>query len=185
MGIAATSKGVSRIVLPRRSRRAVEAVLGSEGEGTGCEARGARVENREPRTANPEPIVQEAQRQLLAFLSGARRTLDVSLDLSGGTSFQRRVWRAIIRIPYGRARSYQWVACKVGGARYARAVGMALGANPVPLVIPCHRVVAHDASLGGFTGGLRLKRRLLALEGTLALLAPAAGRKARGAKRHG
>ncbi len=106
----------------------------------------------------------------MAYLAGRRRSLDFSIDLSGGTSFQRRVWQAALRIPYGRARSYHWIAAKVGGKKYARAVGNALGANPLPLIVPCHRVVAHDASLGGFSGGLNVKRRLLELEGTLSLL---------------
>lgn len=92
------------------------------------------------------------------------------VDLSSGTGFQRRVWRSIERIPYSRVRSYQWVAARVGGKHYARAVGMALGANPVPLLIPCHRIVAQDGSLGGFSCGLNYKRLLLQLEGSLALL---------------
>ncbi len=106
----------------------------------------------------------------MRYLAGRSRTLDFPIDLSGGTPFQRRVWQAALRIPYGRARSYHWIASKVGGRKYARAVGNALGTNPVPLIVPCHRVVAHDASLGGFSGGLKTKRRLLKLEGTLPLL---------------
>jgi methylated-DNA-[protein]-cysteine S-methyltransferase len=94
------------------------------------------------------------------------------LDLSQGTSFQRKVWRALRRVSYGRLRSYQWVAVRVGGRQYARAVGNAVGANPMPIVIPCHRIVAQDASLGGFSGGLPTKRKLLTLEGTLAQLRP-------------
>jgi O-6-methylguanine DNA methyltransferase len=74
------------------------------------------------------------------------------------------------RVPYGKIRSYQWVAARVGGSQYARAVGNAVGANPLPIVIPCHRIVAHDASLGGFSGGLSMKRKLLSLEGTLPML---------------
>ena len=92
------------------------------------------------------------------------------VDMAAGTTFQRKVWKAIARIPYGRVRSYQWVANRVGGKQYARAVGMALGANPVPIVVPCHRIIARDGSLGGFSCGLPVKRRLLKLEGTLAQL---------------
>jgi O-6-methylguanine DNA methyltransferase len=103
-------------------------------------------------------------------MDGARREFTFPVDWSAGTCFQRKVWKAITRIPYGRVRSYQWVAMRVGGKQYARAVGMALGANPVPIVVPCHRIVAHDGSLGGFSGGLPMKRRLLNLEGTLAQL---------------
>lgn len=115
-------------------------------------------------------IVQEAQSQLLAYIDGTRREFSLPVDWSAGTPFQRKVWKAITRIPYGRVRSYQWVAMRVGGKQYARAVGMALGANPVPIVVPCHRIVAHDGSLGGFSCGLPMKRRLLSLEGTLAQL---------------
>jgi O-6-methylguanine DNA methyltransferase len=118
----------------------------------------------------PLPIVKAARAQLIAYLQGTRREFSVPVDLSVGTAFQRRVWRTIQRIPFGRVRSYQWVAVRVGGARYARAVGMALGANPVPIVVPCHRVVAQDGSLGGFSCGVSIKRRLLKLEGSLALL---------------
>jgi O-6-methylguanine DNA methyltransferase len=115
-------------------------------------------------------ILAEARAQLLAYFQGARREFSLPVDWSAGTPFQRKVWRAITRIPYGRARSYQWVAARVGGRQYARAVGMALGANPVPVVVPCHRIIAHDGSLGGFSCGLLVKRRLLELEGTLAQL---------------
>ena len=124
----------------------------------------------ESRPAGDDPaaaIVEEAKRQLLAYLDGTRQEFSLPVDWSAGTTFQRKVWRAITKIPYGRLRSYQWVAMRVGGKQYARAVGMALGANPVPLVVPCHRIVAHDGSLGGFSCGLPLKRRLLKLEGTL------------------
>lgn len=114
-----------------------------------------------------EAIVDAAKQQLLAYLDGERREFSLPVDWSAGTTFQRRVWKAITKIPYGRLRSYQWVAMRVGGKQYARAVGMALGANPVPIVVPCHRIVAHDGSLGGFSCGLPLKRRLLKLEGTL------------------
>lgn len=115
-------------------------------------------------------IVEEARAQLLAYIAGTRREFSFPIDCSSGTPFQRKVWRAITRIPYGRVRSYQWVAMRVGGKQYARAVGMALGANPVPIVVPCHRIISHDGSLGGFSCGLPLKRRLLSLEGTLAQL---------------
>jgi O-6-methylguanine DNA methyltransferase len=107
---------------------------------------------------------------LTEFLRGKRATFELPLDVSDGTAFQRRVWRTLQRVPYGKLRSYQWVALRVGGRRYARAVGNAVGANPIPIMIPCHRIVAHDASLGGFSGGVAMKRKLLALEGTLAQL---------------
>jgi len=83
-----------------------------------------------------------------------------------GTEFQRRVWRAIGRIPWGETRSYRWVAAKAGRPSAARAAAGACGANPLPVVIPCHRVIASDGTIGGFTGGIGLKRELLGIEGT-------------------
>jgi O-6-methylguanine DNA methyltransferase len=164
MGLAASAKGICEIVLPKSSRQAVKRALRSGASPNGRPAAGTSA------------MLKCAQRQVTRYLAGRSRTLDFPIDLSDGTPFQRKVWQAALRIPYGRARSYQWIASKVGGKRYARAVGNALGANPVPMVVPCHRVVAHDASLGGFSGGLKTKRRLLDLEGTLSLLARGARR---------
>jgi len=114
--------------------------------------------------------LEAARRQVLEYLAGARNTFEVPIDLSRGTPFQRQVWRVLQRVPYGKLRSYQWIAARVGGRRYARAVGNAVGANPLPIVVPCHRIVAQDASLGGFSCGLPMKRKLLTLEGTLSML---------------
>lgn len=147
--ITASEKGVTSIDLSPSARPTRESQTGDDGAAS---------------------IVTEAQAQLLAYLDGTRREFSLPVDWSAGTPFQRKVWKAIRRIPYGRVRSYQWVAMRVGGKQYARAVGMALGANPVPIVVPCHRIVAHDGSLGGFSCGLPVKRRLLSLEGTLAQL---------------
>lgn len=178
MGVAAGTGGLRAIVLPRASRQAVEARLWQEiGNDAACKG---SIGKKGGGSNAARKLLRLARTQLKEFLGGRRRILRVPVDLSGGTPFQRRVWRAIWRIPYGKTCSYRWVAAHVGGPRYARAVGNALGANPVPLVIPCHRIVAsarrtgeshgRPGSLGGFTGGLRLKRRLLALEGTLPLL---------------
>lgn len=134
-------------------------------------SRSGRVAHHAPvRDDAAASIVKQAQAQLLSYIDGTRRDFTLPIDWSIGTAFQRKVWKAIVRIPYGRVRSYQWVAMRVGGRQYARAVGMALGANPVPIVVPCHRIIAHDGSLGGFSGGLPKKRRLLNLEGTLTQL---------------
>ena len=101
-----------------------------------------------------------------AYFNGERVVFDLPLDLRG-TEFQKAVWRAIYRIPYGRLSSYGRLAAAVGRPRAARAVGNAVGANPLALVIPCHRVIRSDGSLGGFGGGLNLKRYLLSIEGVL------------------
>ncbi|WP_447971996.1 methylated-DNA--[protein]-cysteine S-methyltransferase [Nitrospira sp. Kam-Ns4a] len=163
MGLAASARGICAVVLPKASRRAAERALRASSAVRHAALAGAKPDGR-------SVLLDRACAQIIEFLDGRRRTLELPVDLSGGTPFQRRVWRAIQAIPYGRVRSYGWVAARVGGARYARAVGLALGANPVPLIAPCHRVIAADGSLGGFSGGLGTKRRLLALEGTLALL---------------
>ena len=160
MGLAASPQGIAALVLPQPSRARAEKELAGAAAGRMSLA---------PTDAQ-RALLDQARRQVLDFLSGARRSLDLKADLSVGSPFQRRVWKAALRIPYGRVRSYRWVAEKVGGAGHARAVGLALGANPVPILIPCHRVVAQDGSLGGFSCGLRNKRRLLTLEGTLSQL---------------
>jgi methylated-DNA-[protein]-cysteine S-methyltransferase len=104
-------------------------------------------------------------RHLQSYAAGKSVAFTVPLDLSAGTPFQRKVWRALCEIPRGQTRSYAWVARRIGRPRAVRAVGAACGANPISILIPCHRVIASDGSLGGFGGGLALKRRLLALEG--------------------
>ena len=156
MGVSETTKGIDAVVLPKASRQAVRAEL--------------RLSAAELLEGRMSPRLREAQAQLTGYLAGTRRSFDLSLDLSRGTSFQQKVWRTLRRVSYGRLRSYQWVAVRVGGRQYARAVGNAVGANPMPIVIPCHRIVAQDTSLGGFSGGLPTKRKLLTLEGTLRYL---------------
>lgn len=156
VGISETAKGIDAIALPKRSKRAIESGLRSIAGGPFEPGESARLE--------------AARRQLLDYLAGRRNMFDIPLDLSRGTVFQRRVWRTLQRVPFGKLRSYQWIAARVGGRRYARAVGNAVGANPLPIVVPCHRIVAQDASLGGFSCGLPMKRKLLTLEGTLSML---------------
>ena len=156
VGISETAKGIDAIALPKGSKRAIESDL--------------RAMSAEPVEPGESARLEVARRQLLDYLAGARSTFDVPLDLSRGTPFQRNVWRVLQRVPYGKLRSYQWIAARVGGRHHARAVGNAVGANPLPIVVPCHRIVAQDASLGGFSCGLPMKRKLLALEGTLSML---------------
>jgi O-6-methylguanine DNA methyltransferase len=156
VGISETAKGIDAIALPKGSKRAIESDL--------------RAMSVEPVELGESARLEVARRQLLDYLAGARSTFDVPLYLSRGTPFQRNVWRVLQRVPYGKLRSYQWIAARVGGRHHARAVGNAVGANPLPIVVPCHRIVAQDASLGGFSCGLPMKRKLLALEGTLSML---------------
>ncbi len=106
-----------------------------------------------------------AQAQLMEYFRGTRRTFELPLAPSG-TPFQLSVWQALSAIPYGETLSYGALARRLGlGGGGARAVGLANGANPLPIVVPCHRVIGADGSLTGFGGGLHIKRSLLALEG--------------------
>ncbi len=99
-----------------------------------------------------------------AYFNGAKTPLDFALDFAGGTAFQVRVWQETIQIPYGETRSYGWLAARAGSPGAARAVGHAMAHNPLPIVVPCHRVIGADGSLCGFGGGLPMKKYLLALE---------------------
>jgi methylated-DNA-[protein]-cysteine S-methyltransferase len=125
---------------------------------------------RSPRPTAPEVArdavrgpVREAARQLDQYFAGKRRSFDVPLALDG-TPFQEQVWLALAEIPYGETISYAELARWVGRPQAFRAVGQANGANPIPIILPCHRVVAADGTIGGYGGGLPTKRRLLALE---------------------
>ena len=109
-------------------------------------------------------FARRAGQQLQQFAAGKNIRFTVPLDLSAGTPFQQAVWQTLRKIPRGETWSYAWVARQIGKPKAARAVGAACGANPVPLLVPCHRVVASNGSLGGFSLGLPLKRRLLKLE---------------------
>jgi methylated-DNA-[protein]-cysteine S-methyltransferase len=118
----------------------------------------------------PSPLLDEAAAQLEAYFAGELTSFDLPLDL-GGTAFQQRCWNALATIPYGRTVSYGEQARRLGlGPDAARAVGAANGQNPVPVILPCHRVIGADGSLTGFGGGLRLKRFLLEHEGALLAL---------------
>ncbi len=106
---------------------------------------------------------ERAVRELREYFAGKRRNFTVKLHLEG-TTFQERAWAAMRKIPYGATISYAQQAKQIGAPRAPRAVGSANGANPIPIIVPCHRVVASDGSLGGYALGLTMKRRLLALE---------------------
>ena len=106
--------------------------------------------------------------QLRAYFAGRRRRFEVPVDLSHVTPFVRRVLTATMQVPAGNLVSYGDIARRIGQPKGSRAVGQALGRNPIPIVIPCHRVIAAGGRIGGYTGGLAIKRRLLRIEGVLA-----------------
>lgn len=114
-------------------------------------------------TENPAPF-SIVIRQLEEYFSGRRREFDLALAPQG-TAFQQRVWQALANIPFGTAVSYSEIAHAIGNPNAVRAVGLANGRNPIPIVIPCHRVIGKNGSLTGYAGGLPIKQQLLALEG--------------------
>lgn len=101
------------------------------------------------------------------YLEGERIVFDEELDLSDSTEFQKKVWKVTRSISYSETHSYLWIAQQVGNFQACRAVGMALARNPIPIIIPCHRVIANNGGLGGFSGGLAMKKMFLKLEGLL------------------
>ncbi len=105
-----------------------------------------------------------AQRELAEYIAGTRAYFSVPLDLGGLSPFRRRVLEAARRIPFGETRTYGWLAERIGRAKAARAVGAALAANPIPVIIPCHRVTRNGGGLGGYALGVKLKQALLDLE---------------------
>ncbi len=108
-----------------------------------------------------------AKNQLADYFAGHRRSFDIPLDLAMGSDFQQRVWRSLLQIPYGRSSTYGELAQHLGQAQAARAVGTAVGRNPLSIIVPCHRVVGANGALTGYAGGLWRKMDLLQREGTL------------------
>lgn len=111
------------------------------------------------------PIINVAIKEIEEFLQGKRVEFSVPLDIQG-TQFQKRVWKELSKIPYGETRSYKDIAVKIQDKNASRAVGTANGKNPLSLILPCHRVISSDGSLGGYAGGLDIKIKLLELEKT-------------------
>ena len=114
--------------------------------------------------ATAQAILVKTKKQLEQYFSGKRTSFDIALDLVG-TDFQVQAWRALCRIPFGKTISYGQQAANIKKPKAFRAVGSANGKNPIPIIVPCHRVVASDGSLGGYSLGLKMKKQLLALEG--------------------
>lgn len=109
------------------------------------------------------PLIKKAYIQILEYLNGSRKKFTIPLNPEG-TKFQNRVWKELINIPYGETRSYKDIAVSIGNKNGARAVGNANGKNPILIIIPCHRIISSDGSLGGYSSGLNIKKKLLNLE---------------------
>ena len=155
VGIAGANGRICRLVLPRSSRRETAAFL-NEGKARGL------VESKHDFSGQAD--------RLAAYFAGKRVDFDCEPDTTGASPFDVRVWGAAREIGYGEVRSYGWLAARIGQPGAARAVGQALGRNPVPVIVPCHRVIRSDGGIGGFGAGLAWKIRLLGME--------ASGRKA-------
>jgi O-6-methylguanine DNA methyltransferase len=147
--LASTARGLAYVELPHASGLGLEGFL-----------RRSLPDARRESGFAPN---RAAAVQLLEYLEGKRTAFDLALDLRG-TPFQRAVWQALLAIPYGETRSYRDVARAIGHPNALRAVGGANAANPISIVVPCHRVIAADGSLRGYGGGRELKARLLAME---------------------
>ena len=114
------------------------------------------------------PVLKQARQQLGEYFAGQRSMFDVPLDLRCGTAFQQSVWQALLGIPQGEIISYGEVSRRIGNPAAVRAVGGAVGRNPVSIIVPCHRVMGSNGTLTGYGGGLTRKTALLRLEGALA-----------------
>lgn len=147
--IVANLKGIVRITLPGESTSKVLNNL--------CKTRETILTHK-----NTAAIVQ-AKKQITEFLNGKRSSFHLELDPQG-TDFQKKVWNALRKIPYGQTKCYQDIARMVGSPKAMRAVGMANNKNPLPLIVPCHRVIGKNGSLVGYAGGLPLKKKILKLE---------------------
>jgi O-6-methylguanine DNA methyltransferase len=123
-----------------------------------------------PATAAAQRLTEQAREEIHEYLRGQRAFFRVPVDLTAVPDFQRRVLEAARQIPFGEARPYAWIAARIGHPRAVRAVGTALGRNPVPLILPCHRVWRSDGGLGGYIFGTAVKDRLAALERTTPVL---------------
>ena len=148
VGILGSAKGLLRTTLPQPSAQEARKLLGEK----------VKHAVRSP------SLSDDLTERLRIYFGGGVVNFPDKLDLEEATPFQRRVWAVTRLIPYGDTRSYKWVAEQIEKPGAARAVGQALSKNPLPIIIPCHRVVKADGKLGGFSGGLEMKRRLLNLE---------------------
>ena len=148
VGILASKNGLLAITLPQTTRQQAVDALGEQ------------IKQAILSTESFSELEQKFQH----YYSGEKTTFNDKLDFSNATAFQRLVWEATRLIPYGETKSYGWIARQIGKPKAARAIGQALGKNPFLIVVPCHRVIAADGTLGGFGGGLEMKEALLELE---------------------
>ncbi len=145
IAVLASSRGLVRVILPQPSAGAARRLLSTD-------------------AARSPDLFGDLVPRFTAYFGGRRMSFADKLDLSGATEFQRRVWETVRQIPYGETKSYCWVAQQIGRPGAARAVGQSLAGNPLPIIIPCHRVVTAGGRVGGYSGGVEMKKYLLRLE---------------------
>jgi len=174
--IAATEKGLAGLWfdgqrhLPAELAPRIHTGAPSLPPGNAVSARGGRAPTRSVRlsewpTEHGHPVLQEVISQLSEYFSGQRSSFDVPLDLAHGTAFQQAVWQVLLKIPQGGTVSYGEVSQRIGKPAAVRAVGAAVGRNPVSIIVPCHRVLGASGAITGYAGGLARKTALLKLEG--------------------
>jgi O-6-methylguanine DNA methyltransferase len=149
IGLAATSKGICRLSYYLPGKSAFVEML---------------KESVHPNPVHKPEMFVDLVDQFDQYFAGKLDYFKCDLDLGLGTEFQSKTWKKLTTIPYGKTRSYHWLAKSVGKPLACRAVGNANGKNPIPIIVPCHRVIRKNGDLGGFTGGLQFKRFLLNLE---------------------
>jgi methylated-DNA-[protein]-cysteine S-methyltransferase len=146
IGVLGSAAGLRRVTLLQRSAEDACHLLGIDD------------------AVDSPSLFEDLIRRFRAYFSGHKATFPDRLDLAETTDFQQQVWETTRLIPHGTTRSYRWVARQIARPNAARAVGQALGKNPLPVIIPCHRVLASHGQLGGYSGGVTMKQRLLSLE---------------------
>jgi len=152
VGVTCSDRGVCRLNLPVQDEKEALAKLGL----------------RSAVDLHTGDIIGSLRRRVIDYFNGKKAVFNCRVDLSGSTPFQKRVWKATMDIPYGQVRTYKWVAEKIGQPSACRAVGHALSVNPLPVIIPCHRVIRSDGQPGGFggsAGDVQTKLKMLSLEG--------------------
>ena len=151
MAILSSTRGLIRLTLPQDSAREARELLDS---------------NLSHATRSPHQF-EDIISRLRIYFGGCKVAFTDELDLSRATHFKRKVWQITRIIPYGESRSYRWVAAQIGQPNAMRAVGQALAQNPLPIIIPCHRIVASNGKRGGYSGGVKMKKHLLFLEASV------------------
>ncbi len=169
VGIEGSGGRLTRLILPRRSRgKTVKLLAGDQKslhESQAIEKHTRQVARHSKRVWDENNLMRSAKKDLIAYLSGERICFDYPVDFNALSPFVAKVLRIVRTIPYGKTGSYLWVAEKIGGRQFVRAVGQALSKNPLPMIIPCHRVIRSNGNIGGFGGGISLKKKLLMIEG--------------------